>query len=88
MPTWSITSDTTHSGIADTTADAWNAVYTAAADHVRAGHLTPITATVDDQPATITPADSGNREHDIEATLRVIEATRRDVVAAHRETSP
>jgi hypothetical protein len=87
MPTWTATGDTTQTGTADTTAAAWDAAYTAAANSVREGHLAPITATVDDQPATITPSRSGNLDHDIAATLEVIEATRADVVAAYRDAA-
>jgi hypothetical protein len=87
MPAWTATGDTLRSGTAETTADAWDAAYSAAADCVRAGHLDTIIATVDGQAATITPSRSGQPEHDITATLEAIESTRLEVVAAYREAS-
>lgn len=84
MHTWTVDTDTARQrGDADTPAHAWHAAHTAAAGLVRAGHLEPLTLTVDGQHSTIRPADSGDEAADIAATLELIDAGRGDVVAAH-----
>lgn len=80
-------------GEADTPAHAWHVAHTVAAGLVRAGHLEPLTLTVDGQHSTIRPANSGDEAADIATTLELIDAGRGDVIAAHmsateREAQP
>jgi hypothetical protein len=88
MPTWTVTTQHTHqTGDADTSRLAWDAAYAAAADTARARVLQSMRLEViGEPPATIAPAASGDELADIEATLKVIEDSRRAMAAAYQGT--
>ncbi|MFF5988125.1 hypothetical protein [Prauserella flavalba] len=86
MATWSLTTKHTQQrGDADTTADAWDAAYRAAAEHVRARVLGPISLEVDGDHASVHPAESGDLHTDVANTLDGIESSRLAALAAHRD---
>lgn len=87
MSTWTITTQNTEQyGTAATAADAWDAAYRAAADHVEHAEdmLGAITLEVDGDRASVHPAETGDRSTDRAATLEVIASQRVAAVTAHQ----
>ncbi len=87
MPhTWTVLSGTTYAdGTRDTAAEAWDAAHDVVADAiVKRNLIDPITITVDGVPSVIRPANSGDADADVAATLEIIAAGRQALVDAHR----
>lgn len=88
MPhTWTVLSGTTHAeGERDTPADAWDAAHAVVADALTEHRVVdePFRLTVDGVPSTIRPANSGDLDADIAATLEIVESGRQALVNAHR----
>ncbi len=87
MPhTWTVLSGTTYAhGERDTPADAWDAAHDVVADAiVKRKLIDKVTITVDGVPSVIRPANSGDPEADVAATLEIIEAGRQALVDAHQ----
>lgn len=87
MPhTWTVSAGAAYTeGECDTAAEAWDAAHDAVAAIVERRELGhPCTLTVDDVPSTIRPANSGDTDADVAATLEIIESGRQALVAAYR----
>lgn len=86
MPTWTATPDDGESrtGHADTLAEAWDAVHSAAIELATEGALARMVLDVDGQQSTVHPGDSGDRDTDTAAMIDILVSGRDAIVATYQ----